>query len=57
MGKLRADEQEFRPWAGPTRRVKVAQHTKDVWYARGGKCGGIAAEQRAITWGDLIVAR
>ena len=30
---------------------------KANWYACGGKCGGSAAEQRAITWGDLDVAR
>jgi hypothetical protein len=27
------------------------QHTEGVWYAREGKCGGCAAEQRALTWG------
>jgi len=31
----------------------VAQHTEGGWYARGGKSGGSATEQRAITWGDL----
>jgi len=51
MGTLRADEQE--PHRRPIQRVEVAQHTEDVWYARGGKCGGSAAEQRALTWGDL----
>ena len=30
---------------------------KANWYARGGKCGGSAVEQRAITWGDLAAAR
>ena len=30
---------------------------KANWYAPGGKCGGSAAEQRAITWGDLAAAR
>ena len=34
--------------------IELAQHTEIVWYARGGKCGGSAAEQRAITWGDLV---
>ncbi len=43
--------------ATPTRRVEVAQHTEDDWYACGGKFGGSAVEQRAITWGDLTVAR
>ena len=47
----RADGQE--PDRRPTRRVEGAQHSEDVWYARGGKSGGSAKEQRAITWGDL----
>ena len=51
MGKLRADGQE--PHRRPTWRDEVAQHTEIAWYARGGKCGGSAAEQRALTWGDL----
>ena len=51
MGKPRADGQE--PDRRPTRRVEVAQHTEGGWYARGGKFGGSAVEQRAITWGDL----
>ena len=37
--------------ATPIRRVEGAQHSEDVWYARGGKFGGSAEEQRAITWG------
>jgi hypothetical protein len=66
MGNLRADEQESdragakrrqpaseATRATPTRSVEVAQHTEGVWYARGGKSGGSAEEQRAITWGDL----
>jgi hypothetical protein len=64
MGKPRADGQEpdragakWRQPAGearqarPTRRAELAQHSKGVWYARGGKSGGSAVEQRAITWG------
>ena len=51
MGNPRADGEE--PNRRPTRRVEGAQHTEDVWYARGGKFGGSAEEQRAITWGDL----
>ncbi len=53
MGKLRADGQE--PYKRPTRRDEGAQHAEIIWYACGGKCGGSAAEQRAITWGDLTV--
>ena len=49
--KPRADGQE--PNRRPTRRVEGAQHSEDDWYARGGKFGGSAEEQRAITWGDL----
>jgi hypothetical protein len=49
MGKLRADGQE--PNRRPTWRDELAQHSEIVWYARGGKFGGSAAEQRAITWG------
>ncbi len=52
MGKLRADGQES--YRRPARRVEVAQHTEGVWYARDGKCGGSAVEQRVITWGDLF---
>ena len=52
MGKPRADGQE--PDRRPTRRVEVAQHTEGGWYARGGKFGGSAVEQRAITWGGLL---
>jgi hypothetical protein len=39
------------PHRRPTRRDELAQHSEIVWYARGGKCGGSAVEQRAITWG------
>ena len=49
MGKPRADGQE--PNRRPTRRVEGAQHSEDDWYARGGKFGGSAVEQRAIIWG------
>ena len=45
----RADGQE--PNRRPIRRVEGAQHSEDVWYARGGKFGGSPVEQRAITWG------
>ena len=34
-----------------TEKVELAKHNEIVWYARGGKCGGSAVEQRAITWG------
>ncbi len=54
MGKPRADGQE--PDRRPTRRDELAQHNEIVWYARGGKSGGSAVEQRAITWGDLTRA-
>jgi hypothetical protein len=37
--------------ATPTRSDELAQHSEIVWYARGGKSGGSAVEQRAITWG------
>jgi len=50
MGKLRADEQE--PHRRPTRSDELAQHSEIEWFARGGKCGGCAAEQRVLTWGD-----
>ena len=43
--------------ATPTRSAEVAQHTEGGWYARGGKSGGSAKEQRAITWGDLTASR
>ena len=49
MGKLRTDEQK--PNRRPTRRDELAQHSEIVWYARGGKFGGSAVEQRVITWG------
>lgn len=49
MRKLRADGQELH--RRPTRRDELAQHNEIVWYARGGKCSGSAAEQRVITWG------
>ena len=52
MGKLRTDEQK--PNRRPTRRDELAQHSEIVWYARGGKFGGSAVEQRVITWGDLF---
>jgi hypothetical protein len=52
--KPRADGQE--PDRRPTGSVEVAQHTEDGWYAPGGKSGGSAVEQRAITWGDLFRA-
>jgi hypothetical protein len=54
MENPQADGQE--PDRRPTRRVEGAQHSEDVWYACGGKSGGSATEQRAITWGDLVVA-
>jgi hypothetical protein len=41
--------------ATPTRRDELAQHSENVWYARGGKSGGSAVEQRAITWLDLAL--
>jgi len=50
--KSRADGQKSDK--RPTGCVKVAQHTEGVWYAPGGKSGGSAMEQRAITWGGLI---
>jgi hypothetical protein len=53
-------------WATPTRHDELApadakamaakQHSEIAWYARGGKSGGSAVEQRAITWGDLTGA-
>jgi hypothetical protein len=43
--------------ATPTWSDELAQHSKAVWYARGGKFGGSAAEQRAITWGDPVAVR
>jgi len=49
----RAGAKRRQPEATPTRRVEVAQHTEGDWYACGGKFGGSAVEQRAITWGDL----
>ena len=59
MGKLRTDEQK--PNRRPTRRDELApsyakapaakQHSEIVWYARRGKFGGSAEEQRVITWG------
>ena len=49
QSKPRADGQELD--RRPTRRFEVAQHTEDDWYACGGKSGGSAVEQRAITWG------
>jgi hypothetical protein len=53
--KLRADEQESRPRAGPTRREELAQLREGVWFTRGSKCGPArgrdAVEQRALTWG------
>jgi hypothetical protein len=49
--KPRADGQE--PNRRPTWRDELAQHNEIVWYACGGKFGGSAVEQRAITWGDL----
>jgi hypothetical protein len=51
MGNPRADGQE--PRRRPTRCDKLAQHSEVVRYARGGKRGGSAEEQRALTWGDL----
>jgi hypothetical protein len=54
MRELRADGQELH--RRPTRRDELAQHNEIVWYARGGKCSGSAAEQRVITWGDLTRA-
>ena len=48
-GKPRADGRE--PHGRPAGRVKVAQHTEGPWYAPGGKCGGGAAQRRAVTWG------
>ena len=67
MGKLRADGQEphragakrRQPaseamQATPTRRDELAQHSEIAWYARRGKCGGSAVEQRVLTWGGLF---
>ena len=53
LGESREPMDKNPAMAGPTRRVEVAQHTEGDWYARGGKCGGSAVEQRVITWGDL----
>ena len=36
----------------PTRCGELAQHSKAVRSSRGGKCGGRAEKQRALTWGD-----
>jgi hypothetical protein len=46
---LRADGQE--PHKRPIRHDELAQHSEVVRCARGGRCGGSAAEQRALTWG------
>jgi len=35
----------------------VAQHTEGVWYASGGKCGGSAAEQRALERSNICGKR
>ena len=35
----------------PTRCGELAQHSKAVRSSRGGKCGGRAEKQRALTWG------
>jgi hypothetical protein len=53
MGKPRADGQE--PDRRPTRRDELVQHNEIAWYARGGKSGGSAVEQRAITWPDFAL--
>ena len=52
LGEIR-EPMDKKPDRRPTRRVKGAQHSEGVWCARGGKSGGSAEEQRAITWGDL----
>ena len=36
----------------PTQGDELAQHSEVRRFSRGGKCGGRAGKQRALTWGD-----
>ena len=55
MGKPSADEQE--PHTRPTWWNELAQHSEVPSFSCGGKWGGWVAEDRVLTWGDLVHGR